>query len=62
MKEFKTGLTEVVVGTIGPISDTIKEYEQNLDYVEAVLQDGAKKASEISNQNMEFIRQKVGLV
>lgn len=62
MRDFKTGLTEVVVSTIGPISEKIREYEQNLDYIEAVLQKGGNKASEIANQNMEVIRQKVGLV
>lgn len=62
MKEFKTGLTDAVVGTLGPISDKIRDYEQNLDFVEAVLKKGAEKATEISYKNMEIIRNRVGLV
>jgi tryptophanyl-tRNA synthetase len=62
MREFKQGLTEVLVETVGPIGDKMREYEQNLDYVEQVLKEGGDKASELANKNMAVIKEKVGLV
>ena len=44
-----------------PIRERAAELERNPDAVHAVIVDGAARAGDIANQNLDMIRKRVGL-
>lgn len=60
-KEFKEGLVDVVIATLEPIQKKLKEFEANPDYVESVLQDGAKQARKVAEKTLVAAQTAMGL-
>ncbi|KAK7107665.1 tryptophan--tRNA ligase, mitochondrial-like [Littorina saxatilis] len=58
---FKTRVTEVVVETLKPISDTILRLQQDKGYLEKVLKNGQQQAEVIAEQTMREVREGLGL-
>ena len=57
----KQELFEVMNITLSPIRDEYNRLIINKDYIDQVLKDGAKRASEIVSKKMDFIRKEIGL-
>ena len=57
---FKERLSDVVVDKISPISKEIKKLNQDPSYIDQVLQDGSKKANELSSKKIKDIKKKFG--
>ena len=60
--KFKEILSEVLIDTICPIGKKIKELNNNKDYLMKILKDGSAKAKEISNENLNKIKEIVGFI
>ena len=60
--KFKEILSEVLIDTICPIGKKIKELNNNKDYLMKILKDGSVKAKEISNENLNKIKEIVGFI
>lgn len=60
-KEIKIELAEGIFKKIEPIQIKRKELENNLEYVEKVLRDGAEKAKIVAKKTVAEVRQKMGL-
>jgi len=58
---FKQELAEVVVGTLQPIQEKIREYEQSPEIVSKVLADGADAARAIASAKMNLVRERMGI-
>lgn len=59
--EVKTMLLEKINGYFGPFRDKRKELVARPDYVEDVLQEGAKKARAEAQKTMDLVRKATGL-
>lgn len=59
--DFKNDLGNSLIAKIEPIQKNIKELNNNLDYVNKVLEDGKNKAQEIAGKNLQEIKKIVGL-
>jgi tryptophanyl-tRNA synthetase len=57
MLEFKLALTDVVVAALKPIYDSLQKYDGDRGYVEKVLDDGAKRANAIAQENLRCINE-----
>ena len=51
--EFKEKLADLVVGKITPISNEINKLQKDNNFIDSVLKDGAKKASEIAQKKLK---------
>ena len=58
--KFKEDLAEVIVSSLQPIQDKLKEFKSDYSYVEQILHDGQAKALEISGQTMKDVKQIIG--
>lgn len=56
----KTALYELILQKFETPRKLFKHYAQNLDQVEQILQEGAKKASSIANEVLKRVRTRVG--
>ncbi len=59
--DLKKELAQAISHELEPIQQKRRELEENLDYVEDVINSGAKKARHIAHQNLIQIQQKMGL-
>lgn len=60
MLEFKLALTDVVISGLKPIYENLTRYEQDRAYVESVLEEGARKANAIAEENLRRINDILG--
>ncbi len=60
--EFKSDLAEVVVGFMTPLRDATLEWIDSPDRLDAVLADGAERASRIAQATLERVYDRVGLL
>ena len=58
--EFKEKLADLVVGKITPISNEINKLQKDNNFIDSVLKDGAKKASEIASKKVEEMKKIIG--
>lgn len=61
MSKLKEYATQIVVDKIVPIGNNIKRYQNDIPYVENILQDGANKAREISQDTLKQVHKDIGL-
>ena len=59
--EFKSDLAEVTVNFLKPFQDRRKELENDMAYVEDVLQESEEKARIIASSTLSEVKQKMGL-
>ncbi len=59
---FKAALTDLLVEKITPIGQKMKNLLSDRDYLQAILTQGAHHANILANQNMDQVRQAVGLL
>ena len=57
----KQELFEIMNETIAPIRSKYEDLINNKDYIDKVLREGAKKASEIVSGKVAFLRKELGL-
>jgi len=60
-KEFKDGLTEVVLDFILPFQKKLEELEKNPDYTLKILKDGAQKLKPTGQETLKKVKKAVGL-
>lgn len=60
--KFKKNLAEVIVNFFSPLHKRIKDLENNKDFVEKILAEGAKKAGALARETMKEVKNKVGLL
>ena len=58
--EFKEKLADLVVEKITPISNEINKLQKDNNFIDSVLRDGAKKASEIASKKVEEMKKIIG--
>ena len=58
--EFKGKLADLVVDKITPISNEINRLQKDNNFIDSVLNDGAKKASVIASKKVEEMKKIVG--
>ena len=58
--EFKEKLADLVVEKITPISNEINRLQKDNNFIDSVLNDGAKKASVIASKKVEEMKKIVG--
>lgn len=59
---FKSDTGELIVEYIRPFKEKYEEYINNMDYLESIYKNGAKRATEIAEKSMKEVRQNIGLV
>jgi tryptophanyl-tRNA synthetase len=59
---FKKLLSELTVDKIEPISKKMNDYLKNKDYLKKILEEGKKKANDISSKNLLEIKKTIGLL
>lgn len=59
--DFKKGLGELLVEKLGPIQGEMERLEADPGYVHNVLEEGARRAGEIAQLNLEQVRKSMGL-
>ena len=59
--EFKETVADAVVEVVNPIREEILRLKQDVDYLEKVLDDGADKAKDIAETNLNQVKKLVGL-
>ena len=59
---FKKLLSELTIDKIEPISKKMNDYLKNKDYLKKILEEGKKKASDISSKNLLEIKKTIGLL
>ena len=57
---FKTAVGEAVVADLEPVQKRVKELEANKDYLDAIIKDGAEKASRLADRTLSKVQRKVG--
>lgn len=60
--KFKKNLAEVVVDFFSPFQKRFRDLENNKDFVEKILAEGAEKAGVLARETMEEVKNKVGLL
>jgi tryptophanyl-tRNA synthetase len=60
--DLKNELAEAIFEELEPIQVKRAELEKNPDYVQQVIEDGAKKAREIASTTLAEIKEKMGLI
>ena len=58
--EFKEKLADLVVEKITPISNEINKLQKDNNFIDSVLNDGAKKASVIASKKVEEMKKIIG--
>ena len=58
--ELKNSLVDLVVDKIAPISNEINRLQKDNNFIDAVVKDGAKKASEIASKKVEELKKIIG--
>ena len=58
--EFKEKLADLVVEKITPISNEINKLQKDNNFIDSILSDGAKKASEIASKKVEEMKKIIG--
>ena len=58
--EFKDSLSQILVDKIVPLSKEIKKLLNEKDYLDEILSNGCKKASETASQKIEKIHKIIG--
>lgn len=59
--DIKSELSEAIFAELRPIQERRLELENNPEYVEKVIREGAQKAREIAQDTVADVRQKIGL-
>lgn len=59
--EFKKDLAEIVIQGLAPFQKKYNEIKNNPEYIEKVIEEGAKKARALAEPMMEIVRKKIGL-
>jgi tryptophanyl-tRNA synthetase len=57
----KKFLNEVLQSELGPIRERRKQYEQNIDYVYDMLEQGSIKARAVAAETLKRVRRAMGL-
>lgn len=57
---FKTAVGEAVVADLEPVQKRVKELEANKDYLDAIIKNGAEKASRLADRTLTKVQKKVG--
>jgi tryptophanyl-tRNA synthetase len=60
--DLKKSLAEAIYEELKPIQERRAELEANPEYVEQVIEDGAKKAREIAKKTINEVKEKMGLI
>jgi len=60
--KFKNALVELSVEKLGPIGAEMKRLSADPAYIDSVLADGAARAREIADKNMQHVRNIVGFI
>ena len=60
--QFKPLLTETAIAALQPIQDRYYELMNNRDYLDAVLREGASKASAVANQTLIRVKDALGFL
>ncbi|MDH5533148.1 MAG: tryptophan--tRNA ligase [Candidatus Pacebacteria bacterium] len=60
--DLKKSLAEAISEELKPIQERRIELEANPEYVEQVIEDGAKKAREIARETIKEVKEKMGLI
>lgn len=58
---FKQELAEILVATLEPIQNRIREFEESPEIVDKVLATGAEAARQIASAKMDLVRERMGL-
>lgn len=58
---FKQELGELLVQTLEPIQDRIREFEESPEIIDKVLAEGADTARRIASAKMDLVRERMGL-
>lgn len=59
--DFKSELAEVIINGLKPIQEKLTELDQNPEYIEKILNDGAEKVRPIAEKTMAEVKNKIGL-
>lgn len=59
--DIKNELSEAIFDELKPIQEKRADLENNPDYVEKVIREGAERAREIAKETVSEVRQKIGL-
>ncbi len=59
--EIKSELSEAIFNELKPIQEKRRELEQDSEYVNKVIKEGAKKARVVASQTLVEVREKMGL-
>jgi tryptophanyl-tRNA synthetase len=62
MAEFKTELADSIIAHLAPITKKLLELQQDRDYLEGVMMNGAAKAREIAGANIKEIKKIMGFL
>lgn len=60
--DLKSGLAEAIYKELKPIQAKRKELEQDTEYVDRVIYEGAQKAREVASETVREVREKMGLL
>lgn len=59
--ELKKVLAKNIIEKLAPIREKRKELEKNKNYIEEILEEGAKKAKKIAQSTLNEVKEKIGL-
>ncbi|WP_455473922.1 tryptophan--tRNA ligase [Bartonella sp. B30(2025)] len=59
---FKKALSDLAVHKLAPITEELRRLNQESDYIDTILRDGAERASTLAEKNMKKIREIVGFL
>ncbi len=57
---FKNAVGEAVVAKLEPIQKNFKDLQNNKDYLDAIIKEGAQKAERIANRTLDKVQKKIG--
>lgn len=60
--EFKSNLAEVIIHALEPLQIKYKELENDPQYIEKILKNGADAAKEIASRKLSEVKQKIGFI
>jgi len=61
-KDLKKNLAQAIYKKLKPIQEKRKELESKPDYVDKIIEDGAKKARKIAQETIKKVKGKMGLI
>lgn len=59
---FKKALTDLAVEQLSPITSLMREYMQDVSYIDKALREGSEKAAAIAEKHMKEIKEIVGFL